>query len=84
MEKYFLESEETQKGHMHSINAGIRSTKKETVQDTNKDGEDNGGMEDKTKRKELVIKHVDLEEEFKKQISSDQTGRFPYRLFKDN
>ena len=45
MEKDFPESEETQKGHMHSIKASIRSTKKETLQDTHKDGENNGGME---------------------------------------
>ena len=72
-EKYFPRSEKPQKGHMHSIKAGIKSTKKETTQDTNKDDEDNGGMEDKTKRKELVIKHVDLEEEFKnKSVQSKQ------------
>ena len=84
MEKYFPESEENQNGHMRSVKAGIRFTKKETMQGTDKDAEDSDSMEEKTKRKELVIKHVDLEEEFKKQISLDQIGRFPYRSFKGN
>ena len=84
VEKYFPESEETQKGHMRSVKAGIRSTKKETMKGTDEDVVNSGNMEDKAKRKELVIKQVDLEEEFKKQVSSDQTGRFPYRSFKGN
>ena len=61
VEKYFPESEEAQKGHMRNVKAGIRSTKKETMQGTDKDAEDSDGIEDKTKWKELVIKHVDLE-----------------------
>ena len=84
VEKCFPESGETQKGHMRSVKAGIRSTKKETLQGTDKDAEDSDDTEDKPKQKELVIKHADLEEEFKKQISLDQTGRFPYRSFKGN
>ena len=74
----------TQKGHMRSVKAGIRSTKKATMKETDEDAVDSGNMEDKAKRKELVIKQVDLEEEFKKQASSDQTGRFSYRSFKGN
>ena len=49
MEKYFPESEEAQKGHMRNVKAGIRSTKKETMQGTDKDAEDSDGIEDKTK-----------------------------------
>ena len=49
VEKHFPESEETQKGHMRSVKAGIRSTKKETMKGTDKDAVDRSNMEGKTK-----------------------------------
>ena len=81
MEKYFPESEETQKGHMRSVKAGVRLTKETTKAE---EEEEESVSEDRTKRKELVIKCIDLQEELKGKISSDQTGRFPYRSFKGN
>ena len=51
VEKYFPESEETQKGHMRSVKAVIRPTNKETMRGTDKDTQDSDRMEEKTKQK---------------------------------
>ena len=81
VEKYFPESEETQKGHMRSIKAGIRSTKK-PIQQSMQEGtpiEEEEEVPRNKKMKQLAVRVVNMADFFKETIDSDQTGRFPFR-----
>ena len=90
VEKYFPESKETQKGHMRSIKAGIRSTKKSTQQSPEEEAKEQSPDEEEVdlppnvKLKELSVRVFQVEDEFMKHIDSDQTGKFPYRSSSGN
>ena len=66
--KYFPESNETQKGHMQQIKQGVRSTKlKEIIDETFPTVQTEG------KKRDIMIKVMDMKEI----IATDQTGKFP-------
>ena len=65
--KYFPESNETQKGHMRQTREGIRTTK---IKETN---EENLPEKPLKKERDIMIKTYEMRE----LIATDQTGKFP-------
>ncbi len=75
--KHFLESEETLKGHGRKIRSGLRSTKTSTQNDDDEEiGETLRFPRPATKQKEAIIQIYDLSDEAECLMYTDQTGRF--------
>ena len=79
--KHFPESEETQKGHMRKQKKGIRSTKIRVDAETREPVQ---GSPPREKKKDVMVKIYDLQEDFADLIYTDQTGRFPTRSSRGN
>ena len=79
--KHFPESEETQKGHMRKQKKGIRSTKIRVDAET---GEPVQGSPPREKKKDIMVKIYDLQEDLADLIYTDQTGHFPTRARRGN
>jgi hypothetical protein len=76
--KHFLESEETLKGHGRKTRSGLRSTKMSSqINDDDKITDATEFTRSSTKQKEAIIRTFGLSNEAKRLMYTDQTGRFP-------
>ena len=80
VEKYFPESEETQKRDMISVTSSLRSTK---VKANGEEPEKNI-RNTSAKIKKLTVRMFNMEAEFKQKLNSYQTRCFPFRPSKIN
>jgi hypothetical protein len=77
--KYFPETKETSKGHGRKTRSGLRLTKMSATRDSN-DNETNETTHPPcphSKQKEAIMQTFDLNDEAKRLMYTNQTGRFP-------
>jgi len=83
VKKNFPESEETQKGHMRKMKSGICSTKREQTNSTTPQATEQQPRQTK-KVKDIMVKLVDIQDELRQTVYTDQPGKFPTKSSKGN
>jgi hypothetical protein len=84
--KHFPESKETSKGHGRKTRSGLRSTKTSATRGSNNDetNETTHPLCPHRKQKEEIMRTFDLNDEAKRLMYTDQTGRFPKKSSRGN
>ena len=83
VKRHLPESEETQKGHMRKMKSGICSTKHGQANTTTPPATKQPTRQIK-KRKDIMVRLVDVQDEMKQTIYTDQTSKFPTKSGKGN